>query len=689
MTLSANELRQRVQQTTHRTSRLAGMQEANALRKVELTQAVAAAKARQGLGDEVKLVFGALQVSAHERSVGTFERLLTALLNDVLPDEGRIRFLPKYRDNTTWLDVALEKNGNLEDILEGNGGAVTNVVSAGLRYASLTRTKNRRFMVLDEPDCWMKKERIPAFIRVIAQVAKLTNVQTLFISHFGDLSQYPGLVNVVELSSGPDKVRHANVVGPLVTDWTDDTTPGIRCIELHNFRAHTHTVIPCFPGATAFVGDNNEGKSAAISGSIKAVAYGESDDSVIHHDASEAKVIIHLENQTRVEWTRSRKGSPAVMYRQFNGDTMVHECRQPSRNMAPDWCQTLLGINKVDALDIQVGNQKSPVFLLDETASTRAQILSLGRESSHLKTLMQDYEAIKADDSATVKQGELELGRVVFNLSKLEPIPDVSVQLEKLSKLSDAVCTEMVNRERTESLLARWDTSRAILDKVEAELSILADIPELFELTDVTPMLALADRIDGHKRLLTAIDLPQIPALPELVDVTEIHEIGEALRTRRELLAAMDLPVIPVLPELIDVVKIQGIGDALESRRQLLASMDLPSLPTLPELVDVAEIADIGKNLSVSQQRLAALAGLPESLPELPVLTDLSELTRHLEGLTAAVTRAATAEERLPQAIADAAVEEKALDGLIAELGVCPLCDSPLDKGSDHAVHAH
>src|SRR5690606_12576908 len=179
---------------------------------------------------------------------------------------------------------------------------------------------------------------------------------------------------------------------------------------LYNFRKHVNTVIPCFPGATAIVGDNNLGKSTAIVSALKAVAYGESDDSMIHHDAQEAQVIFHLEKGIRIEWVRSRKGARSVVYRVFEGSNPepIHEGSPKSRNSAPDWIQDLMGVSRVDDLDIQVGNQKLPVFLLNESASRRAQILSLGRESGHLAALMKAYEDLKAQDGVTVKRGERE-----------------------------------------------------------------------------------------------------------------------------------------------------------------------------------------------------------------------------------------------------------------------------------------
>jgi hypothetical protein len=655
MTLSAPELRQRVQGTSLRAAQLNGIRAAQETRKAELLESVAAAKARQGLGDEVKRVFEALQTKAHERSVGTFDRLLTAILQDVMPEEGSIRLLPKYRDNTTWLDVALEKNGHLEDILDGNGGAVTNVVSAGLRFAALTRTKNRGLMVLDEPDCWIKPERIPAFIRVLAQVAESAKVQTFFVSHFDKPESFAGLVNVVRLVRGADGNPSVDVDSIVKHHWESDDVPGIRAIELINFRAHVHTTIPCFPGATALVGDNNLGKSTAITSSLKAVAYGESDDSMVRHGCDEARVILHLEQGMRVEWIRSTKRSPSVMYRLFKGTEMLHEGRPKSRNTAPDWVTEVLRITKPDELDIQIGNQKSPVFLLNETASRRAQILSLGRESGHHKTLMRMYEGIRTTDGETVKRGELELTRLVFNLDRMTPVPSLVERLDGLSAVANELADYLAKRERIAALLSRLEESTANLAAAEAEIVILAAVPELPVLADTATPKALADALERSQFLVDALKVPDMPELPALADTA----------------------------------KAKALLDAIVRGTAIVEQVQLPELPELPVLADTAAIAALGVRLTGSIAKLAAMDALPD-MPALPTLADISGLHRAIESISATEGRVAAAAVELTTAVADETKARDEFESLKHALGVCPLCDSHLTSdGTAHVHHAH
>lgn len=566
-------LRQRLHQLSVRAAQLEGARKADAARNGELLKGVSLAKGRLGLGEEVSRIFDALQQKAHERSVGAFERLLSAILNDVLPDEGKVRLLPQFKSNTTWLDIALEKNGSLEDVVDGNGGAVTNVVCAGLRFAALSRTDNRRLMILDEPDCWLKPERVPAFVRVVAQVASQTQTQTFFITHH-DPSFFEGQVNLVRFSADKNGKVLAQSLAPLVSDWEDNIQPGVRAIELVNVRRHEHTIIPCYPGATAFIGDNNLGKSTAVVTSFKAVAYGESDDTLIRHGADEARIIFYLEGNKRIEWSRALKRSPSVIYRLMEGDTVLAEGRPKTRNQAPEWVTDVLGVARVDDLDIQVGNQKAPVFLLNDSAPRRAQILSVGRESGHLKTLMKKYDDIKATDRETVKQGELVLARLKVRLGYLAKAEELPSRLETLAAQSEDFLREVERGEKLQAQLAKLAAAQTACEQATAQWRALETLPECPELQDEAQLVKLTARLEKHAKVAGLPDAPVLPAFPELHELALLLKMGQRISQSGKLIAACaPLPQsVPTLPELVDLEGLNRFSVKLTNQGQTVVS---------------------------------------------------------------------------------------------------------------------
>lgn len=622
-----------------------------AARATELHSAIAAAKGRAALGEEMQRQLEALQHRAHERSVGAFERLLSAVLHDVLPGEGSVKFDLAMKNNSTWLDVLLEKGGHLEDALEGNGGAVANVLSTGLRFAALARTKNRRVMVLDEPDCWVKPERIPAFVNVIAKVSTGFDFQSFFISHH-DSELFQQAVNVIELGKDKDGKVCVKSESHVTEDWADDMQPGIRALELINIRRHEHTVLRFRPGATALIGENNLGKSTAILSSLKAVAYGESSDELLRHGCDEATIVLHLERGRRIVWNRKLKRSPVVLYKLYEGDELVAEGRPGKRNEAPEWVTAELGICRVDDLDVQLRNQKTPVFLLDDTASRRAQVLSIGRESGYLKLLMAEYEALKTEDRLTVRNGEAEFARLQWRL-RAKPIadalPDLSARLE--SRL-EALRAQAAATEKLRLGLGQLEGLQGRLARGRATVSALDATPAKPKVVDPTPCgaaLGVLQRCAAVRRIAGALPLP--PARPGATDPSPGAALVAAV-ARGARLRALSLPRTPELPKVQAPQELVRLGAAI--RRGFTIKEVAGKITQVVELPRVLAPTALKGSLDVLQKSDIAVKGFKQE-------------ARTVETDTVALKG-----------------EEQALRGLLGDQ--CPVCGSHLpEQGFKHA----
>lgn len=607
--IKSSVLSQRLSEAKLRLARLDGAYLSDQSSHAAHAQKLSLAKGRLALAEEVSTVFNALQKRAHQRSVGAFERLLTAIMTDVMPEEGSVRLIPEYKSNATWLDVALEKNGNLEDVVDANGGGATAVVVTGLRFAALSRTQksqNRKLLVLDESAAWLPLSRVTPFVNVLAQVSEQTHTQVLFISHHPP-ELFSDLVNVVTFERGEDDEVNVNPVLPLKRDWQDDASPGIRKIELINFRRHKHTVVPCYPGATAYMGDSNLGKSTAVSRSLKAVAYGESDDTVIRHGQDEAKVIIYIEGDERIEWTRNRKKNP--VYRHYRGGTLVAEGKQKNRNEAPEWVADVLKIRKVDDLDIQIGNQKQPIFLLNEPAPRRAQILSAGRESSHYLTLIKKYEETKASDRDTVKTSELELGRLNLRLAFMKKVPHLQGELESMLSTSDEVIGKWSLEEKQEEVLKKLEALTDSLKKVEKESSVLRGLPgALPELHDVTAHESVLQRLERHSRFGGIKAPPEVPGVPVLQDVYPLYATVSRLERLSRLSHVGLPPVVPALPEVKELETISMLGAKIAKHAKSIQILSaLPTIPPVPTVQPEGELATLLKQLEARQNQTANL----------------------------------------------------------------------------------
>lgn len=369
-------------------------------------------QARVAWQPEVKEVLNQLQVREHQRSVGAYEQLLTALLNDVLPGDRQVVMDLHSLGGLPALNIYLRKGSNpLEDVFQGTGGSVTNVVSAGLRAIALLRSGKRRFLVLDEADNWIRPEWTPGFAKVIQQMAVELGVQVLMISHH-DESLFPMIHHRLYLE------KHAQ---GLAATWAPESeTPvweegqqGIRSITLEDFQAHKLTHLPLGPAVTLLCGDNDIGKSSIVT-ALRSVFLGEANDKVVRHYQKSARVTVDFGPDHMLLWERHNKGKIKERYCYYHPekgpDDPIYETH--GAQSLPEWLEPTLGIGLIDGLDVQIGHQKSPVFLLDKPRTVQAKALAIGQDAGHVQAMMAIDKQETAEARAAIKSGERELERL-------------------------------------------------------------------------------------------------------------------------------------------------------------------------------------------------------------------------------------------------------------------------------------
>lgn len=682
-------------------ARLMGVRESMLRRKAELTLRVAEAKGRIDLKDEITEVFEALQEKAHRRSIGPYEDLLSACVRDVFPEKGGedgilngiVKLQLGQHLGLPALDLHINNNGFAEDILTANGGSINNVVVAGLRVSALAQTDNRRLLVLDEPDIWIKPERVPNFVKMLSEVAEKSQTQMLMISHH--VSEYfEGHASIIKLYTENGQTK-STVLEPRMADWENDHAPGVRYMQLINVRAHRDTTIPFMPGLNSFIGDNDLGKSTALISGFRAVAYNDADDTLFSHDRSEskdeiteAKIIIGVEDNQRIEYTRYLKKSPKVMYRIYKGDELVFEGRPPQRGQVPEKVEALLGIKRVDGLDIQLRSQKSPIFLLDEAPSVRAKLLSVGRESGHFVAVTEAYRKLKASDSKTVSDGEDELTRIDAKLPILERLVPMQALLAIHTKLVEAI----VNAEQQEKALVRSikviSESKQASDVLGKKRDVLARLPALPEIENTQRLLELITKLEQSVGRASLELQPLTLTVPELDDLAPLKLATDRLESLQKK-ASTELPPLRVsVPAVEDLTR-------LHMTCTRLAALEVKAAITLPELKLVVPTIEDNSRLIEVGARLATLKKKSDLLDALPQLTLVAPPVENSDALERSITqlhRLAESEVALQAELVLAEKEEAEQRVLNAELkrqigNFCPLCEGQLPEGG--LVHAH
>ena len=118
--------------------------------------------------------------------VGIIETNLTAALREVLEQPLTLKVEREFKRGVATMSFHIERNGETEDILRGQGGSVANVLSVGLRLfalSALEKEQHRRFLVLDEQDCWLRPDLVPKLVQIVHQAGKTLGFQILMISH--------------------------------------------------------------------------------------------------------------------------------------------------------------------------------------------------------------------------------------------------------------------------------------------------------------------------------------------------------------------------------------------------------------------------------------------------------------------------------------------------------------------------
>ncbi len=118
--------------------------------------------------------------------LGLVQEKLTIALQEILDQPIKLKADADFKRGAATVEFWIERDGHREDVLRGQGGSVTNILSVGLRMFALTtldENLHRRFLVLDEQDCWLRPDLVPRLVKIVHDAGKALGFQILMISH--------------------------------------------------------------------------------------------------------------------------------------------------------------------------------------------------------------------------------------------------------------------------------------------------------------------------------------------------------------------------------------------------------------------------------------------------------------------------------------------------------------------------
>jgi ABC-type glutathione transport system ATPase component len=170
------------------------------------------------VGEKVTVALEQLSEQLFQQLLKVVQEKLTVALQEVLEQPISFHAQAEFKRGTATVEFWIERNGEKEDVLRGQGGSVTNVLSVGLRMFALTtldNAKHRRFLVLDEQDCWLRPELVPRLVKIVHEAAKALGFQVLMISHH-DVALFERYADrIYELNMNADGAVEAKLLSSL------------------------------------------------------------------------------------------------------------------------------------------------------------------------------------------------------------------------------------------------------------------------------------------------------------------------------------------------------------------------------------------------------------------------------------------------------------------------------------------
>ncbi len=446
-------------------------------------------------------------------------------------------------------------------------------------------------------------------------------------------------------------------------------------LHLENFMAHGDTHIDLGAGLTVLTGPNNTGKSAVVEG-LRCLAENPPAKGFIRHGAKEARVTATFEDGTSVTWLRRKTyagyeilrpgADEPEEYYKF-GRTPPQEVLDVLRMGSVE----LEGRQADEAVDVHIGNQRSPIFLLDKPPSVVAAFFASSSESSHLLAMQDKLKNMVRRERQNEAELTLHMEGLAADLNQAADLPHIALELEEAGaqyKRIDALRGEIPLLQKKSQTISMLRQKKAAYGRKAMALAELEAPAALWPTSQLSRMLQVRQqllvRTQATQRRVEALAILQEP--PQL------------------------FPTLGLSDVLQKKIRVQAASDGLGKRLQALEKLQGP-----PELFGVGELSNLLLQRKRLERQLASAKAkctvldemtAPPELPERSTLDSLKKTSAQLRSLKLELERQRIMLLQKTNALEDIT---RHTEILLGEFGECPLCGQPLDamtflKGEHH-----
>jgi len=532
---------------------------------------------------DIQTILANAEKSLYSKKTSVIELLATKFLNETLyPDDDtrRIKIKHYIMRKSPAIDIVMLNNGEEEDIFHGQGGAVANIVSAALRIIVLAIANKynglRKFLILDEPDCWIKPSIVNRFFSSLSEVSKTSGIQMLYISHHSishlidDDNKDVGIVELAVNEYGKVYVENQSI------PKRKQNQDSIAYIHLKNFMSHSDTLIPLSDGVTILTGPNNIGKSS-VALAFRTIAYGNMPKAFLKHGAKNGHIELGIGNKkVRLEYKPKGK-TLSVAWKLYEDDK---EILSTDKKQIPDEILSILKMGEVDGMDVQIGNQKVPVFLINETPLKRASILKTGSEYMHLQKLTELWKA-KVKESKKIKEKNENFIGIAENIIANVKSLSIDEKFKNLKSLKEEIEEREKRIKHLGEFISELEKNRKTLEAFNTVVKIKQPVPP--DITDTGKLQSLITTIEKAKHIITALErvkastIPEKPPLTNEDELNRLLTIGKRLSKNLKLLKTLE-PIAnltpPTIPALHDLEPLKTLGNRYKEYKILSESKE-------------------------------------------------------------------------------------------------------------------
>ncbi|MDD3581517.1 MAG: AAA family ATPase [Desulfobacca sp.] len=508
----------------------------------------------------------------------------------------------------------------------------------------------------------------------------------------------------------------------------------INKIHLENFMAHKSTSIELSPGVTVITGPNNIGKSAIVE-ALRYLLYNPAPKHIIRHGEKQAVVCLELDSGEIITWQRQDKHASYIIQQPGQEAEKYHKFGRE----VPEDVRSLLRLHQVetdtDSIDIHLGNQRQPIFLLDRPGSHAAGFFAASTEADYLLKMQQVLKRRTEQANKDRKRLAAELDELAEQLACLAPLDDLEELIQTTEALYNAIAETHRQLPRLSERIGQIKDTATRLAQEQQAATILGGLPAppfLEDLTGLTLVLfeleektRLQQRETARSAVFVGLTLP--PPLAPTADLEAVVQDTQETLARHELAATQERvlaelatpPALSPTPELADLIKsLEVHGSLFETARQRLAvlarAVEPPALAIIGELPRlIRDLAEESNKLKGLQRRLFALdqAAPPElfdlgnldnlvqelerethrwqgqqqafrvmaALSSPPEFSDILELEDTVRALTQGMAEISRQQTQL--AGLDRQLDQKKVEiqDYLHDVSICPLCGSPLE----------